>query len=79
MADLIQFLEIEMSTHRAWKHWSVCVCVRACVRACVRDVFAMYDNIIWPSLIMIIIKIIFLYFIEIAHTDYFLSTCTRLV
>ena len=38
----------------------VCVCVRACVRACVRDVFAMYD--ILPRLIMIIMKIIFLYF-----------------
>ena len=28
---------------------------------------------------MIIIKIIFLYFIEIAHTDDFLSTGTRLI
>ena len=54
-------------------------CVRTCVRACVRDVFALYDNNIWPRLIMIIIKIIFLYFIEIAHTDYFPSTSTRLV
>ena len=60
-----------------------CVCVRACVhacmRACVRDVFAIYDNNILPRLIMIIIKIIFLYFIEIAHTDDFPSTGTRLV
>ena len=39
------------------------------LRACVRDVFAIYDNTILPRLIMIIIKIIFLYFIEIAHTD----------
>ena len=45
----------------------VCACVCACVHACVRDVFAIYDNIL-PRLIMIIIKIIFLYFTEIAHT-----------
>ena len=65
----------------------VCVCVRACeracmracVRTCVRDVFAIYDNNILPRLIMIIIKIIFLYFIEIAHTDDFPSTGARLV
>ena len=56
-----------------------CVCVRACVRACVRDVFAIYDNTILPRLIMIIIKIIFLYCIEIAHNDDFPSTGTRLV
>ena len=31
-------------------------CVRACMRACVRDVFAIYNNNIWPRLIMIIIK-----------------------
>ena len=42
------------------------------------DVFAIYDNNILPRLIMIIIKIIFLYFIEIAHTDDFPSTSTRL-
>ena len=36
------------------------VCVRARVRACVRDVFSIYDNNIWPRLIMIIIKIIIL-------------------
>ena len=47
------------------------VCVCAFVRACMRDVFAIYDNNILPRLIMIIIKIIFLYFIEIAHTDDF--------
>ena len=46
---------------------SVSVCVR--VRACVRDVFAIYDNDILPRLIMIIIKIIILYFIQIRHTD----------
>ena len=51
----------------------VCECVCACVRECVRDVFAIHDNNILPRLIMIIIKIIFLYFIEIAHTDDFPS------
>ena len=47
--------------------------VRECerVRACVRDVFAIYDNDILPRLIMIIIKIIILYFIQIRHTDDF--------
>ena len=42
----------------------VCACARvcACMRAaCVRDVFAIYDNNILPRLIMIIIKIIFLF------------------
>ena len=48
--------------------------VRACVCACVRDVFAIYDDNILPRLIMIIIKIIILYFIEIRHTDDFRST-----
>ena len=57
---------------------SVCVCVRACVRACMCDVFAIYDNNILPTLIMII-KIIFQCFIEIAHTDDFPSTGTRLI
>ena len=59
----------------------VCVCVRAFGRvcACVRDVFAINDNNILPRLKMIIITIIFLYFIEIAHTDDFPSTGTRLV
>ena len=46
---------------------------------CVRDVFAIYDNNILPRLIMIIIKIIFLYFMEIVHTDDFHSTGTQLV
>ena len=55
--------------------------VRARVRArtCMRDVFAISDNNISPRLIMIIIKIIILYFIEIRHTDDFPSTGTRLV
>ena len=45
-------------------------CVRVCagMRACVRDGM---DNIIWPRLIMIITKIIILYFIQITHTDDF--------
>ena len=50
-----------------------------CVRECMRDVFAIYDNNISPRLIMIIIKIIILYFIQIRHTDDFPSTGTRLV
>ena len=50
---------------------SVSVCARACVHACVRDVFAIYDNDMSPRLIMIIIKIIILYFIQIRHTDDF--------
>ena len=54
-------------------------CVRARARACVRDVFAIYDNNISQRLIMIIIKIIILYFIQIRHTDDFPSTGTRLV
>ena len=63
----------------------VCVCVRtrvhACVRECVRDVFAiiLYDNSILPRLIMIIIKRIILYFIQIRHIDDFPSTVIRLV
>ena len=58
-----------------------CVCrhVRASVRLCVRNVIAIYDNNIWPRLIMIIIKNIILYFIQIRHTDDFPSTGTRLV
>ena len=50
---------------------SVSVCARACVHACVRDVFAIYDNDILPRLIMIINKIIILYFIHIRHTGDF--------
>ena len=46
-------------------------CERVFVHACVRDVFAIYDNDILPRLIMIIIKIIILYFIQIRHTDDF--------
>ena len=61
----------------------VCVfarlCVRACMHASARDVFAIYDNNILPRLIIIIIKIVFQHFIEIAHTDDFPSTGTRLV
>ena len=58
---------------------SVSVCARACVHACVRDVFAIYDNYILPRLIMIIIKIIILYFIQIRHSDDFSIRVTRLV
>ena len=49
----------------------VCVCVRTSVHAWVRDVFAIYDDNILSRLIMIIIKIIILYFIQIRHTDDF--------
>ena len=48
--------------------------VRTSVHACGRDVFAIYDDNILPRLIMIIIKIIILYFIQIRHTDDFPST-----
>ena len=51
-------------------------CVSACVRACVRDVFAIYDNNISPSLLTIIIKIIIIYFIQIRHTEDFPPTGT---
>ena len=43
------------------------------------DVLAIYDNNIWPRLVMIIVKNVFLYFIQIRHTDDFPSTGTRLV
>ena len=49
----------------------VCACVHVCMRACMHDVFAIYDNDILPRLMMIIIKIIILYFIQIRHTDDF--------
>ena len=52
------------------QHW-----VSAWVR--VRDVFAIYDNNISPGLLMIIIKIIILYFIQIRHTDDFPPTGTH--
>ena len=55
----------------------MCVCAHACV--CTRDVFAIYDNNILPRLIMIIIKVIILYFIQVRHTDDCPSTGTRLV
>ena len=54
----------------------MCVRVRVCMRACVRDVFAIYNNNISPRLIMIIIKIIIIYLIQITHTDDFPSMDT---
>ena len=73
-----------MHRNREQRRWWVgCPCARvyahASAHACVHDVFAIYDNNILPRLIMIMIKIIFLYFIEIVHTDDFPSTGTRLV
>ena len=56
---------------RSWVCVFTSVCARACVYACMRDVFEIYDNDILPRLIMIIIKIIILYFIQIRHTDDF--------
>ena len=50
--------------------------VRTSVHACVRDVFAIYDDNILSRLIVIIIKIIILYFIQIRHTDDFPSAGT---
>ena len=52
---------------------SASVRVRTSVHACVRDVFAIYDDNILSRLIMIIIKIIILYFIQIRRTDDFPS------
>ena len=49
-----------------------------CARACMMCI-AKYDNNILPMLIMIILKIIILYFIQIRHIDDFPSTGTRLV
>ena len=61
----------------------VCASVRECARVCarvrvrtsvhayVRDVFAIYDDNILSRLIMIIIKIIIIYFIQIRHTGDF--------
>ena len=51
----------------------VCVCVGGC------HVYAIYDNNILPRVIMIIIKTIILYFIQITHTDDFPSTGTQQV
>ena len=49
--------------------------MRTSMRTCVRDVFAiLYDDNIVPRLIMIIIKIIIVYFIQIRNTDDFPST-----
>ena len=48
--------------------------VRTSMHACMRDVFAIYDDNIFPRLIMIIIIIIIQYFIQIRHTDDFPST-----
>ena len=47
--------------------------MRTSVHACVRYVFAIYDDNILSRLIMIIIKIVILYFIQIRHTDDFPS------
>ena len=47
--------------------------MRTSVHACVRDAFAIYDDNILSRLIMIIIKMIILYFIQIRHTDDFPS------
>ena len=46
-----------------------------------RDVFAIYDNIIWPRLIMIIIKTKYypIFHTKHTHTDDFPSKGTRLV
>ena len=46
------------------------------MRECVRDMFAIYDNNISPSLLTIIIKIIIIYFIQIRHTEDFPPTGT---
>ena len=43
--------------------------MRTSVHACMRGVFAIYDDNILSRLIMIIIRIIILYFIQIRHTD----------
>ena len=47
----------------------VSVRVRMSVHACVHDVFAIYEDNILSRLIIIIIKIIIVYFIQIRHTD----------
>ena len=47
--------------------------VRTSGHTCVRDVFAIHHDNILSRLIMIIIKNIILYFIQIRHTDDFTS------
>ena len=67
-------------THPTVTTWTTTaggVRVRECVRVMCK--LAIYDNDIGPRLIMVIIKIIILYFIQITHTDDFPSTGTRLV
>ena len=55
----------------------VCVCVCVLAHGCARVRWHAFVRDVW--LIMIIIKIIILYFIQIRHTDDFHSTGTRLV
>ena len=80
-----------VQTHRiAIRRWRcvcvggvcVCTCSRGCVRTCARPfvrAWCVCNNFIWPRLIIIIIKNIILYFIQIRHTDDFPSTGTHLV
>ena len=63
---------VSVRTALTWK-------ARRCVCSRVREVFSIYDNNIWLRLIIIIIKTIILYFIQITHTDDFPSMGTRLV
>ena len=76
---IVECTDTENSHGGGWGMVCTSVCVCACVYTCARDVFAIYDNHILPTLIMIITKITFLYFIKIAQTDDFPSTGTRLV
>ena len=76
---IVECTDTENSHGGGWGVVCTSVCVCACVYTCARDVFAIYDNNILPTLIMIITKITFLYFIKIAQTDDFPSTGTRLV
>ena len=69
---MVERTDTANSDGRAWGCASLRV--RTSVHACVRDVFAIYYYTILPRLIMIIIKIIILYFIRIRHTDDFPST-----
>ena len=63
--------ETANSDGRIWGCACACPCPRvcACVRPCMRDVFAIYDDNILSRLIMMIIKIIIRYVIQISHTD----------